>query len=229
MQQGRERIKCVIITDSNGREATQDSIKRHIPPDQRDAYEIKVETAYTLQEASDRVARGQIDVRGAGVVIDNLTNDVRGSRMNAAATPEELIHRVGRLRRGVVAAGAAAVVQCQVKPMQIVDVTLHNTLMDNYLRAQPGGYGCRTQVRMEHLKHDGFHVKPQFDSIIDRGYACAILGLEVPCPTPMENFIPDFVKRRRDAEWPRLPQNVSVGGWRQGEGMMNNVHGRRWW
>ena len=40
------------------------------------------------------VLRGKADVRGAIVVIDNLTNDVRGTWRRAAATPEELVRRV---------------------------------------------------------------------------------------------------------------------------------------
>ena len=215
----KERAKCVIITDSNGREATEDSIKRHILHDQRDNYEIKIEVAYTLQEAYDRLDRRQIDVRGATVYIDNLTNDVRGSRLNAAATPDELVYRLSRLRRGVLAAGAVAVVTCAIKPMQIVDVTPYNALVDEHLRSQ---------IRLEHLKHDGFHVKPQFDSVIDRGYACAILGIYVPNPTGWKDFVPDSIKRRREKDWPKLPQRASavgMGWW--GEGMTANVHGWR--
>ena len=227
-RQERARKKCVIISDSNGREATQDSIRRHIPAEQRDDFEIANVVAYTLQEASDRVGRGQVDVRGAKVIIDNLTNDVRGSRLNAAVTPEELVRRVDRLRRGLMAAGAASVVTCQIKPMQVVDVTPHSDLLHEYLRAQPGGHGCRTQIRLEFLKHDGFHVKPQFDSVIDKGYACAILGEFVPNPTPRENFLPDSLRRRREAEWPRLPGNASRDRWGRGEGMTANVHGWQW-
>ena len=126
------------------------------------------------------------------------------------------------------AAGAVAVITCAIKPMQIVDVTPYNALVDEHLRSQPGGYGCCTQIRLEHLKHDGFHVKPQFDSVIDRGYACAILGIYVPNPTGWGEFVPDSIKRRREKDWPKLPQRASADGmgwW--GEGMTANVHGWR--
>ena len=223
------RTKCVILVDSNGREATPDLIKSHIPQEQRDNLDIKVEVAYTTEEACDRLERGQIDVRGAGVVIDNLTNDARGSRWKAAASPDELLQRVDRLRRRLLEAGAMAVVTCQIKPMQTVDVTPHNTLISDYLRADPDGigYGCQTQVRMYSLARDGFHVKPEFRPVIYRGYACAIMGKRVICPTPREDFLPDSMKRRRDVEWPRVGRHVSRVRWGEGGGS-SSVHGRRW-
>ena len=97
-----------------------------------------------------------------------------------------------------------AVVVCQAKPMQTVDVTPYNELLSDYLSAQRGGYGCQTQIRLGHLRSDGFHVLPQFDSIIDKTYACAIRGILVPDPTPIGEFLPDHLRRRWQAEWPRL-------------------------
>ena len=121
-------------------------------------------------------------------------------------------------------AGAAATVVCQLKPMQIADVTLYNEALNSYLREQhlrgAAGFGCRTQIRLSYLKSDGYHVKPDYDSTIDRTYACAIMGERVPCPTPWEGFIPDQNRRRWESEWP------VVGG--LGSGGQNRIHGWRW-
>ena len=105
-------------------------------------------------------------------------------------------------------AGAVAVVVCQLKPMEITDVTPYNQLMDEYLGRERDrgrdGFGCRTQIRLDFLKPDGYHVRPDFDAVIDRTYACAFLGVPVPRPTPWDCFVPDNVRRRWELEWPRL-------------------------
>ena len=178
--------------------------------------------AYTTDEAIQRVRRGDINVSGATVVIDNLTNDVRGTRVRAAISPQELVRQVDRLRGSLFEMGAAAAVVCQLKPMQITDVTPYNDHLDAYLRAQgKGGFGCRTQIRLSDLKRDGYHVQPQFDSVIDRTYACALRGFPVPRPTPLNEFIPDNLRRRWEVEWPR------VGGV-QGQATNVNHHGWKW-
>ena len=170
--------------------------------------EICVEVVYTLDVAFRRVDQGLINVRGATVVIDNLTNDVRGTQNRPAVVPQMLVRLVDRLRLRVMEAGAAAVVVCQLKPMQIRDVTPYNTLLDDYLRLERdqgrGGHGCQTQIRLEHLKSDGYHVMPQMDSTIDRTIACAFLGIPVPCPTPWDEFVPLHVRRKWESQWPRL-------------------------
>ena len=111
------------------------------------------------------------------------------------------------------AAGAKAVVVCQIKPMQITDVSPYNDFVDQYLRKEKergrDGYGCRTQIRLNFLKGDGYHVKPEFGSVLDRTYACALLGINVPFPTPWNEFAPSHVRRQWEAEWPSL-----VGGGR---------------
>ena len=224
---GRRMRKGVILTDSNGREATENSIKNHMPREERDSYKIDVQVAYTLDEAYHRVSRGELDVRGARVIIDNVTNDVRGTRQRPAATPEQTVFRVDRLRKGLLAAGAEAVVVAQVKPMQNVDVRLHNQSLDEYLRAQGrGGYGIETQIRMSYLRHDGFHIGRQFDSVVDKTYACALLGVRVPCPTPIDDFEPDNVRRRREREYPALGHaNAQMVRMYEGQ---NRIHGWRW-
>ena len=198
----------MIFTDSNGREATADSIKRHMPREERYKYDIDICVAYTLEEAIRRVETRTVDVIGAKVIIDDLTNDVRGTRARPAVSPRELIRLVDQLRWKVMRAGAVGVVVCQVKPMQAMDVTPHNSLLNDYLRDEAkrgrGGHGCRTQITLDSLRPDGFHIKPQYSSVLDKTYACAMLGVNVPCPTPLNDFVPNHVRERREIEWPRL-------------------------
>ena len=175
-----------------------------MPREERDC-EIEVCTAYTLEEAFHRVSRGEVDVRGATVIVDNITNDVRGTRQRPAMTPEETTIRVDQLRQRLLTAGAEAVVVAEVKPMQHTDVRPYNRYLHHYLRAQgQSGYGVQTQIRMEYLRPDGFHIRGQFDSVVDKTYACALLGVPVPNPTPVDNFEPDHVRRQRNIEWPVL-------------------------
>ena len=110
-------------------------------------------------------------------------------------------------------AGASAVVVCQVKPMQLGNVSPYNELISDYLRGQRWGFGCQTQVRLSYLKADGFHILPQYDSMVDKTYACAILGVPVPDPTPLDSFIPDHLRRRWQAEWPRVGNATNRNGW----------------
>ena len=48
----------VILTDSNGRGMKPTNIKAHIPGDQRERFDIRVETVYTLVEACNKLERG---------------------------------------------------------------------------------------------------------------------------------------------------------------------------
>ena len=203
--------RCVALTDSNGSQVSQDSIMTHIPREKRRELEVEVAVAYTLEEAYRRIDRGEINVEGAIVLIDDLTNDVRGTRYRPSVSPQQLLQLVDNLRRRVMAAGAQAVIVCQLKPMQTIDVTQYNDQLNNYLRREKekgrDGFGCRTQIRLGHLKGDGYHVRPDFLSIIDKSYACAFLGIDVPDPTPMNEFAPDSVRRRWESDWPRLAGN----------------------
>ena len=227
-QGGGRGQRCVFLTDSNGRGSTEDSIKNHIPPARRNDFIIRNVTSYTTDEACHRVGRGEVDVRGAVVVVDNLTNDVRGTRQRAAVTPDELIFQTDKLRRMILAAGAAAIIVCEIKPMWAIDVTPYNSRLHEYLRRLGGrGYGCETQVRLDFLRDDGFHVKDRFNSVLDETYACAIMGIPVPHPTPRAGFMSAEVMRRREAEWPALPGGGNVRLGLRAEGHAR-VHGWSW-
>ena len=219
--------RSVVLTDSNGREATPDSVKRHISPEERDKHDVKLHVAYTTEEAFRRVGAGEIDVRNATVIIDNLTNDVRGTRQRQAVSPEELVQRVDQLRERLRAAGATATVVCEIKPMEVLDVSSHNRALHRYLQAQ-GEWGCPTQIRRSFLQRDGYHLRQQYDAVLDRTYACAIRGIPVPSPTPTEDFVPEIDRRRRDFNWPSLPGNGNRLGQRRGGGNPMNLHGWGW-
>ena len=219
--------RCVFMTDSNGRESTEKSIKNHIPPGRRSEFDIRNVVTYTTEEAYHRVGRGEVDVRGAVVVVDCLTNDVRGTRQRKAATPDELVTRIDGLRREILAAGAVSVIICEIKPMRLVDVTPYNSSLHEYLLSLGGlGYGIETQIRLESLRDDGFHVKGQYGSVIDRTYACAIMGIPVPCPTPKDEFIPAHLRMMREKEWP-LPGGRNAQWGLRAEGH-TRVHGWSW-
>ena len=204
--------KCVIFTDSNGREATADSVRSHMPRDERGRYDIDIKVAYRVEDATQLVLRREIDVAGRYVVIDDLTNNVRGNVRQPADTPEQLVERVDQLRRALLSASAAAVVVMEVKPMRYVDVRPYNYLLSSYLMNCQAGYGSKTMIQMEHLKYDGYHVSPMFGSVLDRSYACALLGTHVPCPTLPDGFTPEFVRRRMEESWPRLGNRGWGGG-----------------
>ena len=83
--------RVIVITDSNGKGATSDSIKNPIPRGEKESLDISVAVSFTTGDAACDVDRGSIDVRGARVIVDNLTNDIRGTRLRPALTPPELV------------------------------------------------------------------------------------------------------------------------------------------
>ena len=146
------------------------------------------------------------------MVVDDLTNNIRGGWRQRGESPEEVVDKVARLRTLILSSSAAACVVCQVKPMEIIDVRPFNRLLHEYLEScGEAGFGCRTQIQLDFLATDGFHVKKQFGSVIDRTYACALLGTHVPCPLSDDGFIPGFLRRRWEDQWPRLVGEKRAG------------------
>ena len=90
-----------------------------MPIAERGAYDIHIAVAYTLDEAIQRVDRGAIQVRDTVTIIDNLTNDIRGTKQRPPLTPEELVMGVNQLRASLRKAGAKDTVVCEVKPMMM--------------------------------------------------------------------------------------------------------------
>ena len=203
------RQRVVIFADSNGSSTTDDAIKDHIHGEERHQYDIQVVEAFHVEDAYFLVAEGKIDVSGAIVVVDCLTNDVRGTKRKSALGPEELVRQIDVLRATTWRAKETVI--CQVKPMRHVNVVPFNKLLHEYL-CREGSVGCQTMIRAEFLKVDGFHVLPRFRSVLDRQYACALLGVPVPCPTPYDDFVPSFVREQYDQEWPAFGGNLRAEG-----------------
>ena len=131
---------------------------------------------------------------------------------NPPESPERVVDRVARLRELLLSSAAAAVVVCEAKPLAFLDVRPFNQLLNRYLDScGVGGYGCKTQIKMSFLAADGVHVNPQFDSVIDRTYACALIGTHVPNPASDDDFIPPYLRRRWEIQWPRLGGNPRAG------------------
>ena len=136
--------------------------------------------------------------------------------------------RTDRLRRSILAAGATAVIICEIKPMWHIDVTPFNSRLHDYLTALGGyGYGIDTQIRLDFLKSDGFHIKREYDSVLDRTYAYAIMGIPVPSPTPKDEFVPFHIRRMREVEFPALPGRGNAQMGMRAEGQ-TAIHGWRW-
>ena len=76
-------------------------------------------------------------------------------------------------------------------------------------------------IRREFLKVDGFHILPKFKSVLHRQFACALLGVQVPCPTPAEDFVPEYVGRMYDQDWPQLLSRGKAE-------VSSSQHGWRW-
>ena len=208
-----QRRQCLIITDSNGQETTADTIRDHIVREQRDELDIFIEHGvWRLEDAFKRIRRGNIDVSGRTVVLDNLTNNVRGSKKDPPDSPDDFIAKVDELRHLILARGARDLRIMQIKPMRHVDVRPYNERLHRYLLDCPDPtYGSGTMIRMSFLKGDGFHIHPMYHSVLDRTYACALLAVEVPCPTPDDDFVPIEVRRNFQRDWPRLARGGNEG------------------
>ena len=210
-------LEYVVLTDSNGRGMRPDNIKAHIPRDQRDRFDIRVEIVYTLMEVCGRLERGGLDVCGRAVILDVGTNDVRGTAGVPWVRPGEVGERFEMVARLLLEKGAVGVVGCEVKPMKFMDVTPYSRAIHTAcLRLRAHGHrvhGCQTQTGVSHLGKDGYHILPSFAGVLDRTYACAIMGVPVPCPTP---------------SWDKYRGVELGGGWptpREAQGQ-GNRHGR---
>ena len=222
----RPRTRCVIISDSNGRNSTTpESVRSHLPADCRDDFDIELFIAYRVEEAEDKVKSGGIDAKDAYIIIDCLSNNARDTRTEPALSPIQLVIKLDTLRTRLWTAGAAGIVVCALKPTQRTDVTFHNEAVHAYLRDKmtiDGGGGCGSQTRLEYLGRDGLHVRPQFYRVIQEKYACIISGKPLPSPTPADGFVPDQLRQAREREWP------SIGNGNEVVRANNQYNGWRW-
>ena len=192
------------MVDSNGKGVTPNTIRNHMHREERREWEVQVEQVFRLEEARDKVRRGEIRVRGAKVVLDCMTNDVRGTRAQRAAEPWELEERARLVIEEMRRAGAEEVVLCEVKPMQHVDVVPFNARIHALILHTEGVGGCSTQIQHEYLGRNGYHVRTEFGSVLDRTYACAVVHRAVPCPYYDSTMYDWYLAREMEREWPPL-------------------------
>jgi hypothetical protein len=112
--------------------------------------------------------------------------------------------------------GAVGVCVCEVKPMNFMDVTPYSKAIHSAsLRMRAQGHqvqGMQTQTGVSHLKKDGFHILPSFAGVLDRTYACAVIGVPVPCPTPSwDRYRDPSLKDRWPIPWEAQGQGNSHG------------------
>ena len=214
----RRKRRVIVFTDSNGRNATTaDSIRHHLPEETREDFEIQLDITYRVEQASDRVDSADLNVDGAYIIVDCLSNNARDTRTARALSPCELVDQVAKLRDKLWRAGAAGIVICSLKPTTRAFVASHNEAVSRYLQERreiDGGHGCCTQIRLEHLRNDGLHIQPQHFHLLQNTYACIIQGKEVPSPTPMQDFSSTHVRQRNSSsihvsqpsnrEWPDM-------------------------
>ena len=118
---------------------------------------------------------------------------------------------------------AAATVVIEIKPIRHLDVTPFNRTIHDLCKPRQKVFGCRTQVTMRDLGRDGFHVSPYCADVIDKTFACALLGIPVPNPTLFQDFFhPEQTEGYRH-EFPRISETD-----RSGRGGVTTIHGWRW-
>ena len=205
-QKAKEKRRCIVFTDSNGRNATTpESIKYWMSEEEKENHEVTIVIAYRVEEAISLVKKGDLGIAGATVLIDCHNNDARETRKARRLSPDELTSAVDKLRKQLWDAGAFNIVVCSMKPTERCDISEHDQAICRYLEAKrgvDGGYGCHTQVRLEHLRGDGLHVRPRFYHVLQQTYAYGLLGKYVPDPTPRECLTPYFVRQAFRKEWP---------------------------
>ena len=119
---------------------------------------------------------------------------------------------------------AAAAVVLQTKPIRHLNVTPFNDMIHKLCVSRQRVFGCHTQIRMRDLARDGYHVAPYCMDVIDKTYACAILGKPVPCPTPDE----DFSHHEQTVEYRKNFPRLGGADKRGQDSDRNAIHGWRW-
>ena len=208
----KKKRRCIIFTDSNGRNGvTASSVRYHMPEEDKEEYDINLVIAYRIGEAADIVDQGDLAINGATIILDCLSNDARNTKRAPRLSLDQHAQALDSLRKKLWQKGAARIVVCSVKPTQRADVTEYVDSVHRYLRSvegEDGGHGCHSQVRLEHLGVDGLHIKPRFYHVLQQTYAYAILGKQLPDPTPIECFAPYHVRQAYRREWPAFNQVV---------------------
>jgi hypothetical protein len=144
--------------------------------------------------------------------------------MTPAAVAEKLGDLLDSMRE------AQAVVVCETNPMWHVDVTPYNKAIHMECVDREGVHGCHTQTRLEHLARDGFHIRAAYTSVLEKTYACALLGIPVPCQTPPDHFGQEAAQMEQQEfewEWPRPGEEIRgtfANVWELRQERQNNVN-----
>jgi hypothetical protein len=154
-------------------------------------------------------------VKGAVVLLDVGTNDVRGTRATARASPEVVADRIGKTIRALKEKGARAVIICEIKPMAFMDVRPYCHAIHLQCLEHRDVFGCETQTGVSHLKEDGYHIQPSFLGVLDLTYACALMGVPVPCLTPETDRWAIKTQWNENAEWPHVGEGRNI--WKERE------------
>jgi hypothetical protein len=99
--------------------------------------------------------------------------------------------------------GARGLAICKVKRISLLDVTPFSELLHKKCVANKIAW-CKTQLEITNLKDDGYHILLSSLQVLDATYACAVIGVPVPHPTP------NYKKWRHhnlQREWPRLEKS----------------------
>ena len=206
-EEGGQKKKCLILTDSNWQNSmTPELVLSHIPKKIRGNYEVEIVVSYHLQEVINQLQKKKFEIGGKYVVIDCHSNDARDTKWGSALSPEELVQLLDELRQKLWDGGAAGVVVCTVKPTMRTDVRRHNEEIHKYLQRKKdidGGNRCCTKVRAEHLFKDGIHLQPSYYYFLQKTYASAIMGtgtgmgIRGLSPTPTKEFVPTQVRKEQ--------------------------------
>ena len=84
--------------------------------------------------------------------------------------------------------------------MTLMDVSQFSVRLQQ--KCMDGGVGwCQTQLGVDDMREDGFHVLPSSLRILDKTYACAVMGVKVPHPTPVYQ---KWRHKMVEQGWPRV-------------------------
>jgi hypothetical protein len=100
-----------------------------IPREEGKGMKVEIVVAYTLLEVRQRLGRGEFDVRGTFMIIDVMTNDVKGTRASPRTSPVEIAGRVGTVTDLLMEKGCEVVIICEMKLMHFMDVTPYSNAL----------------------------------------------------------------------------------------------------
>ena len=111
--------------------------------------------------------------------------------------------------------------------MQHIDVVPFNARIHALIGSTEGVEGSSTQIRPEYLLGDGYHIAPRCVSVLDRQYACAMVGRAVPCPFFDSAIYNRMMARWAEREWPPVGRRGANSGlWGREAPLLANYGGK---